>query len=123
MQGRRSRRGNSWPAIRDLRSDNRLGRGADCVSWTIGHRVRGAYIYHSHVVIGDLIRPNDVRSDRKDDFILLPLFVFLTEKILQQRNFGKPGVATERLALSVLENASDKVDLTVRKTCLMLDAP
>ena len=41
----------------------------------------GAYINETQIVVGDVLGPNNVRSDREDHFGLLAFFVFLSEEI------------------------------------------
>ena len=87
-----------------------------------GHRTAAAEVDQPKIVVGDFLRTNDVRRDSKDNFVLPPIFLLLSEQILQYRDPGQPRITAQRLTLGVLENATDQVDFSIAQAGFMLDA-
>jgi len=63
-----------------------------------------------------------VRGDRKDNFVLPPIFGLLSEQIFQYRDSREPGITAQRVTLGILENATDQVHFSIAQAGFMLDA-
>jgi hypothetical protein len=58
-------------------------------------RTAAAQVDQAEIVVIDLQRADDVRSDREDDFVFLPLSILLSEEVFQDRYLRKPRISSE----------------------------
>ena len=77
------------------------------------NRAAASEIHEPEIVVGDFLRTNDVRRDGKDNFVLPPIFLLLSEEIFQYRYSGQPGITAQRLTLGILEDATDQVHFSI----------
>src|SRR5271157_5244309 len=85
------------------------------------NRASRTQIDQPQVLVREFLRPDNVRSDRENDLIFVPLLVFLCEEIFQNGNLRQQGIATEGLCLSVVENSAHQVDFSVSQPRFEID--
>ena len=87
-----------------------------------GNRVAAAEVDEPQIVVGHFLRPDDMRRDGKDNFVLPTILILLPEEIFQYRDLRQPGITAERVRLGVFQNPTDQVDFSVPQTGFVLDA-